>query len=179
VNFFGDCLRASHTAHDWPGWETIYRRAFPSFASMVDHRADGYWQRLGIDRTVVLKSSKTLRIDEKVRGRNRVSGKVYNDILLEYLSDEAGDAPGWINKPILADYIAYAILPLGVCHLLPVEQLQTAWERNGELWRRCYRPIRAENPGWVTCSVGVPPSVLYPAIGGCLRVSFEPIEAES
>ena len=45
MNFFGDCLRASHAAHDWPGWEVIYRRAFPSFASMVDHRADGYWQR--------------------------------------------------------------------------------------------------------------------------------------
>jgi len=175
---FQTCLAKSHAAEDWPVWETIYRQAFPDFAAMVNHRQDGWHQRQGIDRSVILTNSKHLLIDEKARGRNAKTGKVYDDIALEYWSDEQRRVPGWVCKSLMADYIAYAILPLGRCYILPVLQLQEAWRRNGDSWVRTYPPIIAENTNWTTVSVGVPPGVLFPAIGDCLRVKFEPQEYE-
>ncbi len=90
-------------------------------------------QRNGIDRSIVLQNGKTIWIDEKARGKNKITGKVYTDIALEFLSDEAQKTPGWVCKPLLCDYINYAIIPLGRAYLLPVQQLQTAWNRYGEL----------------------------------------------
>ena len=107
VHNFHDSLAASHGATDLLIWEEIYRNAFDDFAGMVDHRCDGAHQRAGIDRSVVLENSKQLLIDEKVRFRP------YRDIALEVWSDEARGTPGWVQKPLLADYIAYAVAPLG------------------------------------------------------------------
>lgn len=173
---FAKSLAASHAAEEWPVWESIYRQAFPEFAAMVNHRQDGWWQRQGIDRSITLTNSKQILIDEKVRGRNAKTGRVYEDVALEYLSDEAANSPGWVCKPLLADYIAYAIMPIGRCYLLPVIQLQAAWRRYGETWRRQYPAICAENTAWITVSVGVPVATLFPAIGECLRVHFDPVE---
>ena len=77
IHNFEESLRRSHEAEDEPFWEECYRAFFPDFAVMVNHRRDGWWQRLGIDRTVVLQNSKNYKIDEKVRWKS------YPDILLE------------------------------------------------------------------------------------------------
>lgn len=166
----------SHYAADWPGWEFLYRQAFPSFVGMHDHRADGEWQRAGIDRSIILANSKQILIDEKVRGTNRKTGKVYPDILLEVLSDKERQTPGWAVKLIRADFIAYLIAPEGICHLLPVIQLQSAWFRYGETWTEKYGTRDAINDRWVTVNVPVPTTVLYPAIGSCLRIKVEPFD---
>lgn len=171
VHDFHESLKASHAASDLPIWEQIYRAAFPTFCAMVDHREDGEHQRAGIDRSVILANSKQLLIDEKIRYRD------YGDILLEYISNDRFNSPGWVCKPLRADYIAYAIAPAGMCYLLPVIQLQIAWAKNGEMWKREFKPIEATNEGYTTRSVGVPPSRLFPAIGGALRVGFSPVEA--
>lgn len=176
VHKFKESLAFSHEAEDLPIWKDVYKKAFPGLQEMVSHRADGWWQRAGIDRSLILSDSKQIKIDEKVRGRNRITGKVYGDILLEFYSSFESKTPGWVCKPLLADYIAYLIAPLGVCYLLPVIQLQNAWQINGEQWRREYRLIVAKNQNYTTHSIGVPPSVLYPAIGQELRISFEAFE---
>ena len=115
-------------------------------------------------------------------GRNKITRKVYNDIALEYLSDKDKNTPGWVCKPLLADYIAYAIAPLGKCYLLPVQQLQLTWQNNNELWRKQFPVITAKNKYngyyWETISCCVPVNVLFKAIGQCLRVSFEQFEYE-
>ena len=169
-DFLGS-LAASHAASDLPIWEQIYRAAFPSFCAMVDHRQDGEHQRAGIDRSVILQNSKQILIDEKIRY------KPYNDILLEYLSNDRTGALGWVCKPLRADYIAYAIAPLGRCYLLPVIQLQTAWTQKGEFWKLTCREIVAKNRGYNTLSIAVNPDQLFPAIGAALRVSFSPCES--
>jgi hypothetical protein len=171
---FSESLAMSHAASDMPFWREIYQQAFPSMLAMIDHRQDGEHQRAGIDRSVILANSKQILIDEKVRGRNAKTGKVYEDIALEFISDEARKVPGWVCKPLRADYIAYAIAPLGRCYLLPVPQLQSAWEKHGEEWRDSYFEVRAENKGWTTVSVGIPVPVLFKAIGQALRVQFTP-----
>lgn len=178
VHDFRKSLAMSHAASDWEGWEDVYRTAFPSFAAMVDHRQDGPHQRAGIDRSVTLANSKQLLVDEKVRGRNKVTGKIYEDIALEYLSDSKRKVPGWVCKPLLADYIAYAILPLGICYLLPVIQLQQAWMAHSAEWLHAYKIAVAKNTTWETMSCCVPPKVLYQAIGSTLRVHFAPCEID-
>jgi len=175
---FQTSLAKSHAVEDWPMWEVIYRRAFPDFAAMVNHRQDGWHQRQGIDRSITLSNSKQILIDEKARGRNAITGKVYEDVALEYWSDEQRRVPGWVCKSLLADYIAYAIVPLGKCYLLPVIQLQAAWLQHSQAWKDAYPIIRAKNTRWVTVSVGVPVRVLFAAIGDCLRVKFDPQEME-
>jgi hypothetical protein len=170
---FKESLAKSHAAEDNPIWEQIYRRAFPDFEAMVNHRQDGPHQRAGIDRSVIMTNAKQILIDEKARYKNEITGKIYDDILLEVYSDEKRQTEGWVTKPLLADYIAYAILPLGKCYLLPVIQMQKAWKEHGKKWRKEYREVRAQNNGWVTLSCPVKPRVLFPAIGACLRIEFD------
>ena len=170
VHDFADSLAASHRASDLPIWDEIYRKSFPDFLAMVDHRQDGEHQRAGIDRSVILENSKQILIDEKIRW------KPYPDIAVEYLSNDRTGAPGWVCKPLRADYIAYAIAPLGMCYLLPVIQLQQAWRRKGELWKASCFIVRAPNRGYTTLSAAVPVHELFSEIGRALRVPFAALE---
>jgi len=173
---FKSSLAMSHAASDLPIWEQVYRSSFPGFAAMIDHRQDGDHQRAGIDRSVILENSKQILIDEKARGANKKTGVVYEDIALEYLSHEGNGVPGWVCKPLRADYIAYAIVPLGRCYLLPVMQLQLAWKRCGDFWIERYNAVRATNVGYTTVSVAVPVPVVFAEVGRALRASFTPIK---
>ena len=170
VNGFEECLLLSHQAEDLPIWQEIYRKAFPSMVAMVNHRQDGEHQRAGIDRSVLLANAKQVLIDEKVRTKD------YGDIALEYLSNSTTGAEGWVCKPLRADYIAYAILPSGLCYLLPVQQLQNAWLVHGEEWKSQRRIIKAKNPGYETYSVCVSPGELFRAINGEWRIWFSPVQ---
>ena len=163
---FADSLAKSHAAEDLAIWEEVYRKAFPTMQAMINHRQDGDHQRQGIDRSIILRNSKQVTVDEKVRF------KPYNDILLEVWSDKARKKPGWAAKDLLCDYIAYAVAPLGVCYLLPVPQLRVAWQRNGRRWyRENFKPI-ADNGGWITESVVVPATELLNEINSALQVNF-------
>lgn len=181
VHNFAESLARSHAAEDLPCWAEAYKQAFPTMVAMVNHRADGDHQRAGIDRSITMENSKQILIDEKVRYRNEKTGEVYEDIALEFWSDAGGKTPGWVCKPLLCDYIAYAIAPLGKCYLLPVLPLQEAWRRNERDWAKEYPfVIKAPNESygrrWVTHSRGIPVAVLFKAIGSCLRVTFTPFE---
>jgi len=176
---FNESLAFSHSCDKLPFWEDCYRQAFPTFQTMINHREDGDHQRQGIDRSVILTNAKQLWIDEKARGRNRKTGKVYDDVALEYWSDVERQQPGWVCKPLLCDFIAYAIVPKGICYLLPVQPLQNSWLRNKDFWLSTYGHRNAPNETnghkWTTKFCPVPPQVLFPAIGQCLRITFEPI----
>lgn len=176
VNDFGECLQRSHDAHDLPIWEQMYRQAFADMIAMHDHRDDGYWQRAGIDRSIILASSKQILIDEKVRGTNRRTGRVYEDIAVEYLSNDRTGALGWAEKPMAADYIAYAIAPKGRGYLLPVTQFQAAWKKHKDEWLEQFDNRKAVNNGYNTWFCPVPIKALFPAMGAQLRVNFEPTE---
>lgn len=165
----------SHSAADSPIWKECYEKFFPSMVAMTDHRKNGYWQHLGIDRSVILDTSKQIKIDEKARFPNPKTNKSYDDIALEYLSNDRMGTPGWVCKPLQCDYIAYAILQLGKCYLLPVQQLQSAWVIHGEEWKEQYYNIEAKNPNYSSWSVAVPPHILFPAMADALRCDFTPV----
>lgn len=178
MNDFQECLAESHAAHDLPLWREVYEHAFPTMVAMHCHRADGDHQRVGIDRSVVLDTGKTLWVDEKVRGRNKKTGKVYDDIALEYVSNNVRRTPGWVCKPLMCDYIAYAIAPLGKAYLMPVPALQAAWLRNADEWIDKHARIVAQNNGYQTISVGVPANTVFRCIGSALRVEFQSCELD-
>jgi len=90
-----------HTDSEW--WMDTYRRAFPQLRSAVSVRQDGWAQRGGVDRVLTLACGRTYTVDEKVRAED------WNDILLEQWSDEARRVPGWVQKPLACDFIAYAL----------------------------------------------------------------------
>lgn len=176
---FSESLNCSHAASDLPIWREIYEAAFPGFVSMNDHRQNGSHQAAGVDRSIVLASSEQVLIDEKIRT------KPYDDILLEYWSDERRRVYGWICKPLRAQYIAYAIAPLGKAYLLPVVPLQNAWTKEGAGWIKRYREVRAKNRDkstgreWDTLSVPIPVDVLFRAVGAALRIRFTPVGEEN
>jgi hypothetical protein len=164
---FAKSLAFSDSYRDAGWWLPVYRRAFPTLASAVAIKADGWAQRGGIDRLLTLSSGKTFTIDEKIRS------KEWPDILLEQWSDEARRIPGWVQKPLACDFIAYAYAPTGVCYLLPVPALQRAWSQHEAEWIGRYGTRRARNAGYVSVSVPVPRRVLMQAIADALVLSPE------
>jgi len=175
---FNESLAFSHSFENHPIWPKVYKKAFPTMVEMVSYKQDGFWQREGVDRGVLLENTKQIFIDEKVRGRNKKTGLVYDDILLEYKSSKEHDTPGWINKPLRADYIAYLIAPLGRAAILPVIQLQAAWNTYGSEWKLKHRCIESPNNGYTTLSVCVPPKVVFKAIRECLVIKFNSFEID-
>ena len=148
---------------DW--WIPIYRRAFPTLMSAVAVEHDGWAQRGGIDRLLTLACGRTFTVDEKIRSED------WPDVLLERWSDEARRSPGWVQKPLAADFIAYAYAPAATCVLLPVPALQRAWRQHGRQWIGLYGQRRATNPGYTSVSVPVPRGVLMQAIVEAMFVS--------
>jgi len=176
IHDFKESLARSHDAEDLPIWEHVYKTAFPGMIEMVSYRSDGFWQREGVDRGVLLETTKQILIDEKVRYRNSSTGKVYDDILLEYWSSFEHKTKGWVCKNLRCDYIAYLIAPLGICYMLPTIQLQNSWSKYGEEWKKDYFNPKAKNKGYTTYSVAVPANVVFKALGQELRINFNPFE---
>ena len=168
-------LAWSNAQSDAPWWEKVYRQAFPDFAGMHRVPSDGWAQRGGIDRIIVLSSGKTLSIDEKC------SRKDWPAFCIEYWSSEEHKRPGWVAKDLACDFIAYAFAPSGRCYLLPFQTLRRAWRLNGREWVDSaksgapgYKDIRARNRGYTTVSVGVPIGDVLSAITDAILVRVEP-----
>ena len=166
VHNFTECLARSHSHAEAPWWGVVYRKAFNGFAAMVDVRHDGWAQRGGIDRVVTLRCGRTITIDEKVREKD------YGDILLERWSDRRQRKPGWVQKQLACEFIAYAIAPTQVCYLLPTLTLQSAWRECGPDWINRYDPVIAKNAGYETESIAVPIPVLFDALTGAMTVTW-------
>jgi hypothetical protein len=161
---FALSLEKSHAQADAPWWIEVYRAAFPTLQSAVCMRHDGWAQRGGIDRVLVLGGGKTLSVDEKVRDQD------WDDILLEFWSDEGRKIPGWIAKDLACDFIAYAFVPSQRCYLLPFQTLRKAWHDNRREWVNKYRIVDAENDGYTTKSVAVPIDVLMAALRDAMKI---------
>jgi len=161
---FQSSLELSQSYAEAPWWLDIYQTAFPTLISAVSVRNDGWAQRGGIDRVLTLACGRTYTVDEKVRTND------WPDILLEQWSDEARRSPGWIQKPLACDFIAYAFAPSRRCYLLPVVPLQRAWRLFGRQWINDFEQKRALNLGYVSASVPVPIDVLMSAMTRAMRI---------
>jgi hypothetical protein len=177
VHSFQKSLEESHKNDTAPFWEAIYRKAFgEDFLGFHSVLQDGPSQRAGIDRIVVLRSTKVLTFDEKVRSSS------YPDILLEIWSDYQRRTPGWAHstKRLLCDYIAYAVLPSRTCHLLPYQLLRSILAENVQDWasladrqQQGFCWVNADNGTYVTRSLCVPTNVLLDCFRQSMTVTWE------
>lgn len=158
VHNFSDSLKKAQEVAEAPWWESFYRRSFRNFESMVCVRKDGWAQRGGIDRVITLNSGKVVTVDEKVRD------KYWPDFLLERYSDYERRTPGWMQKDLACDFIAYVWLPREDGYLLPFLLLRRAWLQHGQKWCREYPEKRGINDGYVTLNVAVPIDVVLKAV---------------
>lgn len=170
---FATSLALSKEHEDSPWWHEIYSRAFPGHLSSVSVRNDGWAQRGGIDRVITLKSGKTVTIDEKVRLQD------WPDIALERWSDRARKTPGWVQKDLACDFIAYAFVPSQRCYLFPFLTLRRAWALEGKRWcdlaeakQGGFGVVLSDNDGYVTESIAVPTEVLLSAIRQAIVISW-------
>jgi len=158
IHNFAEMLVYSEEASDEPFWREVYKKAFPNMVNEMLGSGNTESQRMGIDRVVLLANGKMLKIDEKKRQR------CYPDILLEYVSVDTTGAPGWIEKDLPIDYIAYAFMPTKRVYLLPWDMLKRAWDHYKKDWLAKYKIPPAQNNGYKTLSVAVPIDILLNAV---------------
>lgn len=166
MNDFESDLAYSHSQSDSEWWPVVYNKAFKGIASINDVRQDGWAQRGGIDRLIVLESGRTITIDEKVRRKD------WGDILLEFWSSVEKKQPGWVEKELACDYIAYAFEPSQRCYLLPFLELQRAWFNNKDGWLNKYGKVEAKNAGYTTVSCPVPTRVLQLTLANGMKIEW-------
>ena len=131
---FRESLERGESARNEPFWLAVYQKAFPGLVSTVrndcrNQSAGNAAQYAGIDRWLCMSSGKVIAVDEKVRDKD------YGDILLEYLSNDRTNAPGWIEKDLAIDWLAYAVMPSKRCYLFPWLLLRRSWVVYGEIGR--------------------------------------------
>jgi hypothetical protein len=167
IHDFAERLKFSEEASAEPFWDAVYRKAFPNMVNHMPCPGDVESQRKGIDRLILLDNGKTLKIDEKKRESE------YDDILLEFVSVDTTGAPGWIEKNLAIDYLAYAFVKSKRCYLFPWPFLRKAWLCNGVSWKQQYQIIVAQNNGYKTLSVAIPINALYKAVNRATRIDIE------
>lgn len=135
-------------------WRRFYRDAFGDFVGMSGTSEDYAEQTCGIDRRVYRLNDITTLIDEKLRREFR------SDFFLEYLSSDVANTPGWLNKKLDIDYIAYGWFPTQNAYLLEWQSLTSAWFKHGQDWLELYPRLPARNKDYTTWGVCVPTRVV-------------------
>lgn len=131
-------------------WDVIYKTAFPIMLGLVDCSSDMTMQSAGIDTIVKLPFGAKLYIDEKKRKKN------YGDILIEYISNDTKNSPGWIEKTLQIDFIAYAIMDIQTVWFIPFLELQRLWFENKTEWLKTYPLKTAKNKYYNTLNIAIP-----------------------
>lgn len=177
LNHFEPDLKYSLAGRDEPFWDAVYKKAFPNLShTRLCHDLDA--QRQGIDRLLYLANGKTLAVDEKKRRRS------YNDVLLEYLSNSRTGAPGWMEKDLAIDWLAYAFMDARRVYLFSWPMLKRTWLHFKPIWIDAARQevngfkiVAASNPGYTTYSIAVPLNLLRKKVAGAtiidLKTDFE------
>jgi hypothetical protein len=167
IHEFEASLEFSEQASEEAFWDAVYRAAFPNMVSHMSCPGDTESQRLGVDRVILLDNAEILKIDEKKRRGD------WPDVLLEYLSNDRTGAPGWIEKNLRIDYLAYAFPEARRCYLIPWPGLRAAWKSNGADWKLKFPRVEAQNRDYKTLSVAVPVKVLYRAVNQAMWIDLE------
>ncbi|MBU1173557.1 MAG: hypothetical protein KKD44_28650 [Proteobacteria bacterium] len=155
MNDFNEDLKLSEDARLEPFWNEIYKKAFPNMTNhMIGKKDKCKSQEYGVDRIIYLENGKVITIDEKVRR------KVWDDIALEYISNSTTQSPGWMEKDLSIDYLAYAFLPVKTVYLFDWRMLKRSWNYFKIEWKKKYPKIEAQNKNYITICVGVPIDVL-------------------
>lgn len=161
MNDFKECYAFAEDGKNEPFWDQVYKKAFPNMTNHMRGSSEySVSQKKGVDRIIYLENGKTITIDEKIRRED------WDDFALEYISNNTYNTPGWMEKDLSIDYIAYAFLPSKRAYLFDWRMLKRAWDHFKDEWISKYFIAKAPNDGYVTYSVCVPKNVL---IESCKR----------
>lgn len=111
------------------------------------------FQLSGIDKVIVLKNKKVLKIEEKIRF------KTYNvlDLFLEDTANTTINSPGWItdNKKV-TDILVYYIVPLNMIYVMNFKKLQSIYKIKRQEWLSMYCWTYSKNKNYETKGLCVP-----------------------
>lgn len=164
IHDFADSLNKASAEKLYPFWESVYKEMFPNYVSMTGTIDNMPMQRRGIDRIIILSNNRTIFIDEKIRFSN------YSDILLEHISVDTNNKPGWIEKENDIDWLAYAFAKKQECFMFPYPALKRVWKYYKKRWIDKYPEIIAKNRDYNTISVAIPTEVLLNKIRDALLI---------
>lgn len=145
-------------------WQAFYKKAFPCMVNMMSCPGRYESQRRGIDRVIMFSNGRIIKVEEKAR---REASK---DILLEYIANDKTNAPGWIEKDLEVDYLAYAFISTKTGYLFDWPILKLTWTRFKHDWIKRYKIPPAHNNGYDTLSVAIPTNELLGAISNTRMV---------
>jgi hypothetical protein len=152
-NYHKDLEFAENGKHD-KLVEAIMRKAFPDVLHCIPNHKGRKSQRNGIDWTLLFDNEKHLAIDVKFRR------KTWEDILLEFISCDTTNSPGWMEKDLHIDFILYIFLDSQIGIFLEWLLLQRTWRVCKEFWIQEYGTIPAKNYDngieYTTLSIPVP-----------------------
>ncbi len=132
-------------------WQKFYRQVFgPSLLFAKQVANDTPAQLLGQDRVIQLMSGQTIYVDEKLREKS------YSDFLFEYVSNDRTNSPGWIEKALPIDYLAYAFFATREAYLFPWPILQQVWKARKADWLQRFPTTKAANPTYNSLFIAVP-----------------------
>lgn len=126
------------------------------------------WQKKGIDAMLLLRSGKTIKIDEKSRRLN------YADILLEEIANTNKDTVGWaFDESKESDYIAYKLPPKKI-YLLPADLLRRTCHKFRDTWadpenELAQYPMDAPNRTYTTRNFAVDVDYLFKCMVECCK----------
>ena len=158
---FQKSLRASQTNEAMPYWKDIYKKIWPDFGCAVDILINGWAQRAGYDTIITLHSGTVIKIEKKI------DHTPHENFFLEYLVD---GKPGWIEKDLDCDFIAYAFQSRGECYMLPYQLLRLAWRMNREVWKEEHTMRPVNNGTFKAIGAAVPVDRVLKAMMGCCLI---------
>ena len=154
ANFTND-LAEEKVHNKEPIWSKLIQHFWPG--STIDDNDNITLQKQGVDTFLLRHGEKTLVIDKK-RRKVREDGRAWDDILLEYWSDE-DRIEGWAVKKNKTDYYLYLNYMNNTCQKIPAEPLRLALEKYLEEWLSWSKPRRVPNfdhgREWTTMNVPV------------------------
>jgi hypothetical protein len=173
TNKFSDSYELAEGGKCEPFWDNVYKKAFPNMTNHMRGRKElCNSQIFGVDRIIYLENGKTITLDEKVRK------ETWNDVALEFISNDKKNTPGWMEKDLAIDYLAYAFLPLQTAYLFDWRMLKRAWVNYREKWKSEYFIAKANNYGsnneylYTTHSVCVPIKILAQACSTAIIIKL-------
>lgn len=172
VNSFHESNDKSNNSIHRPFLELVYKAAFYNVDGIHWNRSgDTPAQKIGCDVTIILTSPDHIKIDNKLRF------EVYDDIALEYISNDRYNTPGWVEKDLGIDYLCYVFVTPRQAYLLPWQQLKKVWLKNKGNWlelaknkQQGFCMTKSPNPGYYTLSCAVPIKLLMEQVQGAMSI---------
>ena len=139
---------------------TLFLNIYPETIVKTFYCQNGR-QYEGLDKILTLETGDEIRIEEKFRYR------AYGDIALEIWSNLKSQVPGWCVKNIIADIVAYWIIPQRKLYVFEspilrrvLSENRSQWEIQAENRIGGFRYADAPNEDYTTRSICVPIHVL-------------------